>query len=212
VVDLRISSLARILEETVPRIPEPREELEQYTTPAELALRVSSYALIKFKNAVVADLGAGTCRIALASLLLGASKVVAVDVDPRLPPLCMDAARRLGLEDRLLYVISYVFKDSGLLKNVDVIISNPPFGVKRRGADREFLEFSMRSRVPLIIAIVKSGNFNFHRGLALREGYEARLLWSEPFPIPASMPKHRSRIRRVLVDVIEFRRGDGART
>ena len=203
---MRISRLARILESAVPRIPSPSEELEQYTTPAELALKVSLRAL-EGGGLTFADLGAGTCRISLALLLLGAKRVVAVDVDERLAPLCLEAAGRLGVKEGLVYVISRIWRGSGLLRNVDAVVTNPPFGVRRKGADREFLEFSMNLRVPLIIAIVKSGNLNFHRELALRKGYKVRLLWSERFPIPASMPRHRSRIRRVLVDVIEFRRG-----
>ncbi len=205
-VKLKISRISRILESTVPKIPEPKEDLEQYTTPAELALRVSQRALSETKNGIIADLGAGTCRIAIATLLLGASKVIAVDIDERFPKICINSAKKLGLSGRLLYIISHINKNLGLLNNVEVIVTNPPFGVKRKGADREFLEYAMSLDVPLIIAIVKSGNFEFHEKLALKRGYKATILWSERFPLPASMPRHRSRIRRVLVDVIEFRR------
>ncbi len=207
---MRLSRLAKILEELVPRIPNPEEKLEQYTTPAELALKVARVALEE-GGKVVADLGAGTCRIAIAALLLGASKAIAIEYDRRLSNLCLDAAKRLDVSSRLLYVISRITAEKGPLKEVDVIITNPPFGVKRRGADKEFLLYAMSTETPIIIAIVKSGNLYFHKHIALENGYGLKLLWSEDFPIPASMPRHRSRMRRVKVDVIELRQLRGSR-
>jgi len=202
---MRLSRLAKILEESVPKIPNPEEKLEQYTTPAELALKVALVA-IEEGGKIIADLGAGTCRMAIAALLLGASKAIAIEYDRRLSKLCLDAAKSLGVSNRLLYVISRIATEEGPLKEVDVIITNPPFGVRKRGADKEFLLYAMNTKTPIIIAIVKSGNLYFHKHIALEKGYGLRLLWSEAFPIPALMPKHRSRIRRVKVDVIELKK------
>ncbi|MGC9210305.1 MAG: METTL5 family protein [Acidilobus sp.] len=205
---MSIGRLKALLESSVPPIERPDRDLEQYTTPAEIALAMASWAREAgvLEGSVVADLGAGTCRIAIAALLLGASKAVAVDVDERLAAPCLEASRRLGLSDRLSYVVSWISSTAGPLRlgAFDLIMTNPPFGVWRRGADREFLTYAMSLRPRAIIAVVKSGNLDFHGRLAMRGNYRLKLIGEFDFPIPASMPHHRSRIRRVKVDVIEL--------
>ncbi len=209
-----LGRLKVLLEREVPPIPNPSRNLEQYTTPAEIAVVVASRALLEgvLDGSMVADLGAGTCRLAIAALLLGASRAIAVDADGRLAPICLEAAARLGLEERISYVVSRVSSFAGPLRpgSVDLIIMNPPFGVWRRGADKEFIEYAASLRPKAIIAVVKSGNIEYHRRLASRLGYKISLLGTYGFPIPASMPHHRSRIVRVEVDVVELRE-DSAR-
>lgn len=210
---IRISRLARILEQVVPPIRDPIVELEQYTTPSETALRVAFDLAYRIPDATIADLGAGTCRLALASLLVGARMVVAVDVDPRFPLQCLRAAEKLGFDGSITYVVSWIEPDRGPLKPgaFDAIVTNPPFGVHRRGADWAILRYAISLKPKLVYAILKSGNLEFHKRVAESLGYEAVRLWTEEFPIPASMAHHRSRIRRVAVDVIRFERISGSR-
>ncbi|GAB6147617.1 hypothetical protein JCM10135_01580 [Stetteria hydrogenophila] len=60
-----------------------------------------------------------------------------------------------------------------------------------------------------IYAILKSGNLDFHARKAERMGYRVILLEKALFPLPAEMEHHASRVRRVAVDVVEFRREAG---
>lgn len=207
---MSLGRLKVLLEQLIPPIESPSRDLEQYTTPAEIALAMASWAREAgiLEGSSVADLGAGTCRIAAAALLLGARTAVAVDVDERLAQACLAAADRLGLNGRISYIIGYISGSAGPLRPglVDIVMMNPPFGVWRRGADREFLEYSMYLRPKAIIAVVKSGNLEFHQRLSHDRGYRLKLIGVYDFPIPASMPHHRSRIRRVKVDVIELSR------
>lgn len=207
---MRLHRLARILEESVPRIPRPRVDLEQYTTPAELALKLALYAS-RDSPEVIADLGAGTCRLAVAAALLTGARVVAVEADDRLAPLCLEAADSLGVGGLLEFVACRVSRDSGPLApgSVDVVVTNPPFGVHRRGADWEVLGYALRVGARAVYAILKSGNFEYHSREAGRLGYKAILLEKAWFPLPAEMEHHTSRVRRVEVDVVEFRREDG---
>jgi len=206
---MRLRRIAALLDKVSPPIPEPAVELEQYTTPSELALKAASILLEYTGNeGVYVDLGAGTCRLSLALLLLGASKVVAVELDSRLCPLCIESASRVGVSERMAVICSRITSSTGPLTphSVDGVIMNPPYGVWRRGADREFIEYAFSLRPRIAIAILKAGNLHFHSRIASRAGYEAKLLWSDSIEIPASMPHHRSRIRRVAVDVIAFKR------
>ncbi|BAN89795.1 METTL5 family protein [Aeropyrum camini] len=198
------------LETAVTPIPSPRRELEQYTTPADIAVRIAVDALLRglLEGARAADLAAGTCRLGLALLLYGAFSVAAVEADERLGRLCLEAAERLGLGGRLFFVASRVSRRGGPLcvGCVDIVVTNPPFGVWRRGADWEVLEHALLLKPKAVYAIVKSGNLRYHGLRAARLGYSTLLISKEQFPIPASMPGHRSRVRRVSVDVILFSR------
>jgi len=207
VAGMRLRRLALLLSKLSPPIPNPRADLEQYTTPAELALRAALRAItIGGPTASYADLGAGTCRLSLALALLGAGRVAAVEFDERLCSICLSAIVDSGYEGVIQPICSHIDSGHGPLSpsRVEVIVMNPPHGVQRRGADREFLEYAFKLKPHTIIAILKSGNLDFHKRLASLWGYRTRLLWVDTIEIPASMPHHRSRIRRVKVDVIEF--------
>ncbi|MDM7275758.1 MAG: hypothetical protein P3X22_006560 [Thermoprotei archaeon] len=207
---MKIQSLASILEKAAPPIPEPLKELEQYTTPSELALSIAQHAKLSglLDDAIVVDLGAGTCRLALAALMLGAPKAVAVEADHRLARFCAGAAETLGLMGRLQFVTSIVLRDEGpLAPGYDyLVLSNPPFGVWRRGADTEVILYGLKLKPLRMYAILKASSLDHHRGLALKEGYRVEVLWRRLFPIPASMEHHESRIRRVEVNIVCFRK------
>lgn len=209
---MRLASLKRLIEE-IPPIPSPSPRLEQYTTPAEHAILLASHALHSglLEGSTVVDLAAGTCRLSLAFLLLGASRAVAVDADRRLAPICLEAASRLGLGAGIAYIVSHISWPRGPLApcSVDLAVSNPPFGVQRRGADWEVLGHALEAARLRVYALVKSGNIDYHRRAAARMGYSVRLLGSMPFPIPASMRHHVSRVRRVMVDAVLFEREGG---
>ncbi|MGC9112425.1 MAG: METTL5 family protein [Acidilobus sp.] len=194
----------------MPKIESPSVKLEQYTTPAELVLAMLKVPLFKglIEDATVADLGSGTCRIAIASLLLGARRAIAVDYDYRFGSICKLSAEKLGVSEGLAFVSAWIAEYSGPLRQglIDLVIMNPPFGVWRRGADREFLEYAMSLNAREIVALVKSGNLEFHAGLAKARGYSFNFLGTHEFPIPAAMPHHRSRIRRIKVDLVELSR------
>lgn len=200
----------RVLEESVPPIPSPKRELEQYTTPAEIAVKIALDARLRgiLEGAVVADLACGTCRLAVATLMLGASKAAAVDADYRLSSYCLEGARKLGLEHAIVFINSVVSPLLGPLGrgSVDMVVTNPPFGVWRRGADWEVLGYALSLGAEAVYAILKSGNFDFHSEKAGSLGYDTILISKERFPIPATMLHHRSRVRRVLVDVVLFRK------
>lgn len=207
----RLRSLAAAIEESVPPIERPSHRLEQYTTPGELAALIAVDASRRLDSCSwAADLGAGTCRLAAAVAFILGCRVVAVEVDRRLAGPCRLGLSRLGVESEVVFVSSWVGGSSGpLVGRPDLVVTNPPFGVVRRGADWEILGYALgRLRPRLVYAILKSGNLEFHSVMASRRGYKASLLARSEFPIPASMPHHRSRIRRVSVDVVLFEAED----
>lgn len=206
----RVSRVARLVEELAPPIPNPSPMLEQYTTPGDIAARLANTIMLEggLGDGIIADLGAGTCRLSLALALYGAERIIAVEADPRLPPLCREAFQRAGLPGPEAYILSWIKPGGGPLieGRVDTVVTNPPFGVHKRGADTAFLTYAMQLGARLIYAILKTGNEQYHTRLAEKYGYRHRVLYREWFPIPAQMRHHRSRIRRVEVNVSVFER------
>jgi putative methylase len=204
-----LPELAMFLDRNIPGILKPKYMLEQYTTPGDLAARILWLAHMRegLTNKKVADLGAGTCRLAIGAAVLGSS-VVAVEADCRLLKICRETLEVLGLSHKILPVCSYITEHSGPIKpdSIDLVIMNPPFGVAKKGADAQFLKYAFSLRPNMIYAILKSGNINFHNKIALLHGYVGRIAFTYMFPIPAVMEKHRSRMRRISVDVIVFTR------
>ncbi len=204
----RVSQVVRLIERVSPPIPNPDPKLEQYTTPGEIAARLAQLVKLHgFIGSSIADLGAGTCRLTLALSLFGASKLVPVDADRRLAKLCLEAYEAASLEPPS-YIVSWISRDRGPLSpgSVRVIVMNPPFGVQRRGADTEFLLYAMSISPERIYAILKTGNEEYHTRLAGEHGYRHMVIYTEWFPIPAVMKHHRSRIKRVKVNVSLFKR------
>ena len=118
-------------------LAEPRADLEQYSTPAYLAADVlfTAYSLGDIQGKTVIDLGCGNGIFSIGSSLLGAKRVVGVDVDPK----ALDAARvnseNMGVEIDLVESDIASFQGRG-----DTVIQNPPFGAQRKGADRPFIK------------------------------------------------------------------------
>lgn len=203
----RLRSLAIEIERAIPPIPNPSHELEQYTTPGELAALIALDAASRVKECIWAvDLAAGTCRLAAALALTLRCRVAAIEADARLGRLCREGLERLGVLERVVFVAHRISASPGPLRSgPTVAVTNPPFGVVRRGADWIILEYALAILKPEVVyAILKSGNLNFHRKRASQHGYRLMLLAKSEFPIPASMQHHRSRIRRVSIDVVVF--------
>jgi putative methylase len=120
---------------------EPKPQLEQYPTPANIAADIlfTSMAMGDIQGRSVCDLGCGNGIFAIGAKVLGASVAIGVDVDPR----AVDLAR-INAETRNLDV-SFILSDVRDFKGpCDTVIQNPPFGSQRRGADRPFLERALK--------------------------------------------------------------------
>lgn len=139
--------------------PKPEVLLEQYTLVSEEASDIlwtieTSFSDINKK--VIVDLGCGTGRLAIGSALLGAGYVVGVDVDRIALRKAVEASRELGVDSKTSWILASV---PNLNLRADVVIQNPPFGVKREGVDRLFLEAALRT-APVVYSLHKSGRRN----------------------------------------------------
>ena len=198
---VRRSWLVRALE-AVPRHPDPSALLEQYTIPADLAADILFLAAFTFDDICgksVLDLGCGTGRLAIGAALLGAREALGIDIDEQAIRLAIGAARELGVHTRTAWVIG----DIGAIRGrFDTAVQNPPFGVRRRGADRPFLAKAMET-CSVVYSLHKSGEENrrFLRAYIERLGGQITHVIPMRLRLPATMPFHEQRFRLVAVDL-----------
>ena len=159
--------------ENVPKHPNPKVELEQYSTPATIAADLiwNAYALGDIDNMSVLDLGCGTGMFAIASSLMGASYSLGVDIDDESIALAKNTKNAIFQQHDIdssnanfivgdinsFNSISDLLNESNFnnidnnessLNRFDTLIQNPPFGSQERGtrhADRKFMEFAVNS-------------------------------------------------------------------
>lgn len=121
----------------VPKHPNPKVDLEQYSTPATIAadLLWNAYSLEDIADKKVMDLGCGTGIFAIASKLLGAASAIGVDIDKD----------SIDLASSYCGDVNFICSDICDLENdfdVDTIFQNPPFGSQKnakKGADLKFI-------------------------------------------------------------------------
>ena len=164
--------LEMILEQ-VPKHPNPKVDLEQYSTPATIAADLiwNAYGLGDIRDMSVLDLGCGTGMFAIASSLMGARCSLGVDIDDESISLAKSTKNSIyqlndidgintnfivgdvnsfnSIDDLLKYGnINYININDGGVSRFDTLIQNPPFGSQERGtrhADRKFMEFAVNS-------------------------------------------------------------------
>ena len=127
--------------EGIPSHPNPRVDLEQYTTPPKIAADIlwNAAALGDIEGCKVADLGCGTGILAIGAALLGAKEVIGVDQDNESIEIARHGAFTKGINNTTRFIVANVnqFKE-----NVETVLENPPFGSQkahRKEADRIFM-------------------------------------------------------------------------
>lgn len=123
----------------VPSFEKPIINLEQYQTPAEIASDILfiAYQFGDIENKTILDLGCGTGIFSIGAKIMGAKKIIGVEVDEN----CLKVARKYAKENKM--EITFINKDIKDIKiKCDTIIMNPPFGAQKSNikADRKFIE------------------------------------------------------------------------
>ena len=194
-----------ILLQKVQGHPKPSADLEQYSTPANIAADVLwfAYAQGDIAGKKVVDLGCGTGILGIGAKLLGAEEVISLDVDEAALGVAMKNASALGVDLSLLTVDVKDFPEPA-----DTVLMNPPFGAQKSDlhADIPFLERALAT-APVTYTFHKAETEPFILRRVTELGGEATHRKAYGFPLPHSMPFHTEETKEVPVVMLRIARG-----
>ncbi len=193
----------RELEKLISKIgphPEPKLFMEQYTTPPHIAstlLYTAAYTFGDILDKTVCDLGCGTGRLAIGAAYLGAEGVVGIDIDDTAILEARRNAKKFGLN--VEWIVGEV---EDLVGHFDTALENPPFGVRRHGADIRFLRKAL-SLANVVYSIHKntSGSRSFIGSVIDRAGGKITDIVESVLEIPHQFEFHRKPVYKVKVDI-----------
>ncbi|MGV8132494.1 MAG: METTL5 family protein [Methanobrevibacter sp.] len=184
----------------VPKHPNPKVDLEQYSTPATIAadLLWNAYSLGDIADKKVMDLGCGTGIFAIASKLLGAASAIGVDIDKDSTDL---ASSYCGDVDFICSDICDLENDF----DVDTIFQNPPFGSQKnakKGADLKFISKAVELSPKVLYSFHMASTEEFLISYFEKNDLEITHIFRYNFPIPKIYEFHTRESANVEVIVI----------
>lgn len=173
----------------------PKVQYEQYQTPSELAATAlwKVYMDGNIKNKNITDLGCGTGIFGIGALLLGAKRVIFVDADEdALKVAKKNKAYAEKIAGNKLNA-DFLNKDAVAYKGKsDVVVQNPPFGVKKPHIDKLFLSIAMNT-APIIYSFHKIESQGFIEKFVEDNGYKVKEIIRLRFPLKAIFKFHRKK-------------------
>ncbi len=192
-------------------IGSPNPDLEQWTTPSDLASEIIFYAYNHgdIEGRICADFGCGNGIFAIGMALMGAERVYAVEIDE----MAINVAKKnCSFVEELYGPLPIVFINEDVRRinlRVDTIIMNPPFGLERgtRHADRYFLIKGFECS-DTIYSLHHSSRRSrkFLDRLAGEYGFSLSFIKTYAFPLKARFWFHRRERKNILIDFLVFRR------
>ncbi|MBU2638600.1 MAG: METTL5 family protein [Nanoarchaeota archaeon] len=171
-------------------------KLEQYPTDSEIAAEVAwnAYMSADIEDKTIADLGCGNGILGIAALVLGAKKVIFLDIDKKSVELTKnnvnEMQKRLGKKLKAEFICSDIKAFKG---KIDTVIQNPPFGTKQEHADKEFLLKAMQT-AKTIYSFHKASTESFVKAIIKDNGFEAKAKWRYKFPLKHSFSFHKKKV------------------
>ncbi len=180
----------------------PKVWLEQYITPAHLVAEIVSFVEVMgdAEGRKVLDFGCGTGVISIAFELCGYESV-GFDIDRDAVRVAKKNALDLGLNTD--FVICDIRKVE--LKGRNLVVMNPPFGIKRRHADKPFLEKAFEAG-DVVYSIHSAGSERFIRRLSEERGFEVTHIWRYMIPLRRTYDFHEKEFKQIAVEVYRIER------
>jgi predicted RNA methylase len=183
-------------------LEKPNLKLEQYPVSAETASELLYMAGFEHNDldGRVIDIGTGTGRLAIGAALMGAKKVVGVDVDEHALTLAKENAESAAVQ--VGWVQSEIENVNG---RFNTVIMNPPYGTRTTHADTRFLEKALQL-APLVYSIHKSSTRDFLLQLVMKLGAQVDQARSMRMAIPHLFEFHEKKRAIVEIDLYRIRR------
>ena len=174
--------------------------LEQYQTESELAAEILwlTYLNNDIKDKIAADLGCGNGIFGFGSLLLEADKVYFVDKDKEALSVAKENCK--SKKSGFMNIDISEFK-----KKTDTVFMNPPFGVQKRKADKEFLLTAMKN-ASVIYSIHKIESKKFIDALCKENNFKVENILEADFLLKKTYKFHKKEKYYVKTGVWIIRR------
>jgi predicted RNA methylase len=184
---------------------QPKIEFEQYpTTPHLASLCVfSAFNFGDIENRSVLDLGIGCGILSCASILMGSSYNVGIDIDTEVFTQANENCSNYGPIDLINANISSM-AEQPLKLIFDTVIMNPPFGTKAKGIDVDFLKAASKIATNAIYTFHKTSTREFILNKGLQFGLKGKVLAELKYTLPASYKFHKKKSIDIEVDFIRF--------
>jgi len=176
----------------------PKARLEQWSTPGRIAAEILFEAKKRGDLTTVADFGCGTGVFAIGAALLGAERVIGIDIDPEAIAIAKENAKAAKAE--VEFIIGDVFCFEG---KVHAVIQNPPFGTVVGKQDTAFLKKALSvADVAYTMHAHPSATF-----INRFSGFDCELLGTYRFPLPATQKFHTAPAKEVACDLWRISHG-----
>ena len=191
--------------QNIPSHPNPKVNLEQYTTPSVIAsdLVWNAFSLGDIEGKNILDLGCGTGIFAIASALMGANLAVGVDIDDDSINLANEFSCNLNV-DNLKFIQSDI-SDLNCEFNVDTVFQNPPFGSQRKadsGQDLKFVKKAIELKSNVLYSFHMASTEDFLINFYSENNLDISHIFRYNFPIPKIYDFHTKENQNVNVIVI----------
>ncbi len=189
-----------IILERIQIFKNPKLAYEQYITPPSLAAEIAVKASLMEDKGIFFDLGCGTGMLSIAFSLVGFD-VVGIDIDIEALKVAKENAEKLKAK------IDFVLSDIRFLrvrKRINVVM-NPPFGIRRRHADKIFLEKAFEIG-NVIYSIHSASSQNFVEKLAKKFDFRITHLWRYRIPLKRLYKFHEKQYKLIPVEVFRMER------
>ncbi len=183
----------------------PKVGVEQYTTDAEIAAEVLWQAYMKGDiGKVSVDLGSGPGMLGIGLLVLGAQKVYFVDFDQKVMEIAKNNMAKVKSEYNIAGEAVFLWQDINDFKEkVDLVVMNPPFGVKVRHMDKIFLKKAFEVG-KVVYSFHKTESKKFLESFSKDNNFKITYVFDFNFPLKATMSFHSKRIKRISVSCFRF--------
>ena len=195
--------------ETIETFSDPKEHLEQYQTPPQVAGEMFHYISHNYdlKDYKIADLGCGTGILGIAAALCGCENVFLFDIDEDAIEIAKQNIQNLGLENNIQLMIidvDYLKEWTTLNKYFDIVITNPPFGIRsEKGADVEFLKTASKICNNTIFSLHKLSTINYLKKFYTKNGVKNIKSFSIEYDLPKTYKFHKKANKKIEVACLE---------
>jgi rRNA N6-adenosine-methyltransferase METTL5 len=183
---------------------DPKVMLEQYPTSAHIAAHMIHLAAQRgdIENSSVLDIGIGTGMLSIASIAMGSSLNVGVDVDIDALTLAQSNIELMDVEDSI-DLVNMDIQDLELYYKFDTVVMNPPFGTRNAGIDTLFVKKAMEHS-NVCYSLHKTSTRSHFDKLADENGWSFEVCAELNYELPKTMKHHKDKSRDIKVDLYRF--------